>query len=271
MHFSSLSCAYSFLFYSLPPSLHSWQWQRLDKHTLSLSLFPSLSLHPPPLPSFLPLSLSLPSSLGPWGAFCLTRLDICFLKSIVCLKRTSLTICFRGLHTETHAHTQQTHMHFGLLEFQSQYLLSVWSSGLFKGPWEPMSVFSRGPSGCLAGGPRTWPRLPSSFLLPPSHCRFSVWLISKSVWHVDEAWRLSQETVCVCMCVCVHKYVLSEFFFKCTANPFSKLLAVALCLRGNSGTRGLDSDNLTSWWNTLTRVHLLTFRFSDAQTSKECF
>lgn len=180
-------------------------------HSLSVSL--SLAL-PASTPSpFLPLSLSLSllSSLGPWGAFCLTRLDICFLKSIVCLKRTSLTICFRGLHTETHAHTQQTHKHFGLLEFQSQYLLSVWSSGLFKGPWEPMSVFSRGPSGCLAEGPRTWPWLPSSFPLPPSHCRFSVWLISKSVWHVDEAWRLSQETVCVCVCVCTSMCCLNFF------------------------------------------------------------
>lgn len=42
------------------------------------------------------------------------------------------------------------------------------------------------------------------------------------------------------MCVCVSEKM------KCTANPFSKLLAVALCLRGNTGSRRLDSDNLTS-------------------------
>lgn len=33
---------------------------------------------------------------------------------------------------------------------------------------------------------------------------------------------------------------------KRAANPFSKLLAVALCLGGKGGTGGPDSDNLTS-------------------------
>lgn len=80
---SPLSCAHSFLVFPLPSSLYSWQWQGLDKHT--------------------PSPCNTPSP-GPRGAFCLTRLDICFLKSIVCLKRTSPTICFRGLSAHTHTH-----------------------------------------------------------------------------------------------------------------------------------------------------------------------
>lgn len=33
---------------------------------------------------------------------------------------------------------------------------------------------------------------------------------------------------------------------KCSANPFSKLLAVELCLGGNGVAGGADGDNLTS-------------------------
>lgn len=45
--------------------------------------------------------------------------------------------------------------------------------------------------------------------------------------------------MCLCVCVCLEKV-------KRTANPFSKLLAVALCSGGNGGPVGPDSDNLTS-------------------------
>lgn len=57
---SPLSCAYSFLIFSLFPSLDGWQWQRLDKHAVS----PSIHIHPSIRPSLPPLPLQVPEVLS---------------------------------------------------------------------------------------------------------------------------------------------------------------------------------------------------------------
>lgn len=152
------------LFFSrLPSPSISPQRQRLDK--LALSLHPSI----PP---------SVSPSAGPRGAFCLTRLDICFLKSIVCLKRTSLTICFRGWYTHTHTHTC-TPPHFTV-----------------------MLRWSYNPNICR-GSPSANPQV---LVICPAVFSVSVWLISKSVWHM-EGIRVSAREMLICVGVCVCEYL----------------------------------------------------------------